>query len=76
MPVPRHWFPGARGGQALYSFRNATNLNYFGLPRDSIARLTAVGYGSVVGDEFYPVKQHYFLVLQMDAIAKLCNAKD
>ena len=45
----------------MYSFRNAIDLNYFGLPRDSIARLTAVGYGSVVGDEFLPSKTTLFL---------------
>ena len=61
MPVPSHWFPGTKCGQLVYSFRNAIDLNYFGLPRDSIARLTAVGYGSVVGDEFLPSKTTLFL---------------
>ena len=61
MPAPRHWFPGTKCGQSVYSFRNAIDLNYFGLPRDSIARLTAVGYGSVVGDEFLPSKTTLFL---------------
>ena len=61
MPAPRHWFPGTKCGQPVYSFRNAIDLNYFGLPRDSIARLTAVGYGSVVGDEFLPSKTTLFL---------------
>ena len=61
MPVPRHWFPGTKSGQPVYSFRNAIDLNYFGLPRDSIARFTAVGYGSVVGDEFLPSKTTLFL---------------
>ena len=61
MPVSSHWFPGTKSGQPVYSFRNAIDLNYFGLPRDSIARLTAVGYGSVVGDEFLPSKTTLFL---------------
>ena len=61
MPVPSHWVPGTKSGQPVYSFRNAIDLNYFGLPRDSIARLTAVGYGSVVGDEFLPSKTTLFL---------------
>ena len=61
MPAPRHWFPGTKCGQSVYSFRNAIDLNYFGLPRDSIARLTAVSYGSVVGDEFLPSKTTLFL---------------
>ena len=61
MPAPRHWFPGTKCGQSVYSFRNAIDLNYLGLPRDSIARLTAVGYGSVVGDEFLPSKTTLFL---------------
>ena len=61
MPAPRHWVPGTKCGQPVYSFRNAIDLNYFGLPRDSIARLTAVGYGSVVGDEFLPSKTTLFL---------------
>ena len=32
VPVPRHWFPGTKCGQPVYSFRNAINLNYFEFP--------------------------------------------